>query len=194
MLGPFWRKAIFVVCIGVMIALGCQDSVPEFPRHEAWRAKELFGVVTRGDCGMETRLDAAERLARAPGADCWLIVLLQEPLPNRDPWGRPLALKHIVDMEARQRPLVAVLLMNMSPSCSDAVLWAVSSRLGDSETAMYGRLHPSSVIPGLYEHETHVSPPIRDLARDLLKRALGVDHGYEADAWRREILARSNAG
>jgi len=80
--------------------------------------------------------------------------------------------------------LLADLLDSVPADADLPLLWAVTSRLSDNR---YGRYSETRMM-ARGEAET---PPIKDLAREALKRALGCDHEYDILEWRKEVVKRA---
>jgi len=83
--------------------------------------------------------------------------------------------------------VTAALLEHLTDQASDAVLWAVTTKLTDERRGSYSTTQGGLITRRWVDYQTR---PIRELAQEALKRAFGVDHGYDIEKWRNEILGR----
>lgn len=134
---------------------------------------------------MTARLEAAAELARSEAAEAWVVVLLLDPTSghfdaDEDPNPNGIA-------EALDRAVVAQVLENLPNTASDEVLWATTRWLSETGFGKYPEFEGALGFGKMAQART---PALRELARETLKRALGVDKGYDMHEWRREIVAR----
>lgn len=168
--------------------MGAQRGVLENGAGDS--AVGLFQVAMSSRAEPQARRTAAQALAKSDAAEPWIILVLTAGFRTRDAEGRffkPLSLEHYAQ---KHRTYVAIVLYNLPEEPSDAVLWAVTTKLYDRGLAHWGKTGPSDTIPGAIAHYSVASEPIRELARQVLKRALKADHGYDVEAWRNEIMKR----
>lgn len=83
--------------------------------------------------------------------------------------------------------MVAVVLGDLPKDVTPSVLWALTYLLNEQGK---GRWSEDTGALFLKRHSEHSSPPIRQLARKFLKGRLGVDHEWDASAWRAAITKR----
>ncbi len=181
-------------------ALGCGHEAKCFrdsrmtgqalEEQRAASAEQLFAAMEKAD-GLEEedflrRQEAFKKLLKARNADPWLIVILlgyarsSGAAPGSGSGG-------LVETPVlADRPKVAEVLANIRDDAAPALLWAVTSFLRDSTraTGSYTEVGEGGKIT----HGESLYLPMRDLARNSLKRALGVDCAYDTQAWRATIL------
>jgi len=138
---------------------------------------------------IEVKRNAAGRLARLAAKDSaaqYVVLLLFDDRPYGME-GEPEMIRS--DQQAYERAVDAAVINNLPHGISEAVLLAIAAKLTET-----GRGHWSGHVPRVGRIVTQqaefASPPIRQLAREYLKTELGVDHGWDIGAWRKEILRR----
>ena len=200
MFGKRTLAALSLFCGAASLA-GCDywhegnggEGVP--PRTGAsYQAKRLFDLCRMAEGrDIEVRMTAAEKLATAPEAEGWIVLALVDELALQvidAPMPAELELPELWGYT--RRAVIARILENLPPNASGAVLFAVTQFLSETRGGEYptfegltiGRL---KVLGKTGEGKTR---PLRDSAREMLVRALGVDHVYDEVAWRQEILTR----
>ena len=138
--------------------------------EDAGKSEEAYKVWEKA-C-----LQALHELARTKEGEAWMVNLLLSRLP-KEQRGADAALLD-----------VRLILKDLPETAAPPVLWAVTSYLQDER-----RLE----VSGTYEEGGRVwkykghSQPVRDFAKEVLERALGVDLGYDVTAWRFAILRQS---
>jgi hypothetical protein len=148
---------------------------------------EVF-LETTVSHGLRHRMHAARNLAHSQGAEKWLVVLLADPasMHYRASTSHNSVEGDITDSD---RAVIGELLKHLPSRASAPVLWATTNWLAVDLSGLYPT--SSEVIPGIYgAMETSGTGPLKELARATLKRALGVDHGYDKIKWRHAILKR----
>lgn len=149
-------------------------------------AEELYATTVgmRHKVG-PVRTQAAKMLAVHPEAEPWLVLLFVSSqvvkTGDEDEQARQKAL-HQFDLG-----MVAVVLGNLPKDVSPSVLWALTYLLHEKGK---GRWSEDTGVILLRRHTSHVSPPIRQLARKCLKDRLGADYERDVSAWRAAIMKR----
>ena len=201
------NRAKGLLCVVVFLALagthGCREGGPppgpegarraEDPQRVAL-AKKLFLESKRSrDRSYVERREAVARLARMPEGERWIIVTLladwalcgEGELPPRD------LLEEDETLADLQRSVIASALENVPPDAGDALLWAITEKLVDPRRGKYAQVeYDVDRLGPLTRRSSMGTRPVRDLAREALERALGVDHGYDRSRWRQQILDR----
>lgn len=194
----YWLSfAAGLVCATVGTHLYCRDTesdvkVNESGRESVSETQELFkiasGVLRHWDS--ESRVNAASRLAKRKEGEAWVIVMLLDEIAlyNFEVYKLPPEQFERVrnTVAPPDRGVIGALLEHVPRSASPALLWAVTEWLEDSERGTYSKRE--GLPPLLHRQIDLLTEPMRDLARNALKRALRVDHEYDKVAWRRAIL------
>lgn len=130
------------------------------------------------------RRDAAKMLAKHPDGDPWIVLLFlssQTAKPGDEYEQRRQKALHPFELG-----VVAAALDALPEDVGAPVLWAITFLLNDEERGQWceerGFILTKKVLCG--------SRPIRELARNCLKVRIGVDHGWNASAWRVAITKR----
>jgi hypothetical protein len=131
------------------------------------------------------RIEAATKLAKLKEGESWIILLLLDRTALDDPSDGPFPEEMRPTFDQFDMAVVAALLQNLTDETGNAVLFAVTTKLSDTRQGRYSEVEGGFPFGRVVEKETK---PIRDLARDILVRVLGVDHGYDVEKWRNEIL------
>lgn len=134
-----------------------------------------------------TRVEAARALARHPDGGPWIAILLvssqNAPVGDKEEQVRQAALKTF------RLGIIAVALEAMPEDVDAEVLWALTYLLGDKERGRWSE-EKGLIITRI---SSHISPPVRELARKCLKERLKKDHKWDVSAWRKAILRRKAA-
>lgn len=186
LLAPQWLWVIIAV-LAAFIAFETwrrpiRRRQPE-PLGATERTVDAFRNVrsVTGRSNQERREEAAVLAQRADG-DSWLILLLTDEGTLSGFESMPRA--RIEGIRDSDLAPVASLLESIRPPASGPVLWAITTLLSETRRAEWGEDH--GFIIGY--HSDHMSDPIREMAREALRRCLGEDHGYDKEAWRGAIL------
>lgn len=129
---------------------------------------------------LETRRDAAMKLASLQGADGWKVLLVMRTPQSERAVPDERLLRQI------DRSVLAAFIECLGPDTAKVVLLGVTQKLSDMEVGRWSRRRW-----GRFEEvETR---PVCDLAQDALRRATGLDHGYDYKAWQEAILYSQTA-
>jgi hypothetical protein len=182
-----------ILAFPLLLLTGCKESVTpshakdaSAPIHQKQKAREAFLEYTSG-FGVRSRMKAAAELAADKAGEEWVVIILRNPAAGT-PNAPSEALNQRQEITPFDRAVVAQILMTLPPHTSDAVLWAVTGWLSETNCGEYPQYEGGFMFGKLAEVQT---PPIRDLARETLRRAMEVDMAYDADAWREAILKRA---
>lgn len=146
------------------------------------------------------KVEAAGRLAKQKNSELWLVLLLLDKdiytytfhhlhEAEKESELEPETQLHIkTSLEKGEKGVVAEALSNIPDNADKAVLWAVTTKLLDSGKGYRSGEERIGPIPLVFAHGA--TEPIQDIARDTLKRCLGVDHGYDAILWRKAIIKK----
>ncbi len=168
--------------IGFMLAgmligwavFGSRPSVvPENGAYELFR-KAYIRAETET---FEDRIEAAGRLPRQRNSEPWVVLLLLDRAEDTYRLAKPdveVDPETEGELDKFHNGVVAEVLMNVPDKPHKAVLWAVTAKLSDEGRG--------------YRKDGGETRPIKDVARETLRRCLGVDHGYDAFVWRQAIL------
>ena len=161
-------------------------------------AAALFDTARDTARSVQERRAAAARLVRMQEGAVWAVNLLlgcayPEEVQARIVRGEPSRLA----MDIGDRAVIASVLENIDPQANAALLWAATFHLSDTQAAEHAeeeQVHTrwGGLVSDIRRSQ-NVTEPVRDLARGALKQALGVDHGYDPEAWRKEILKQAAA-
>jgi len=165
------------------------DSVRAALKLPRASSEELYATATGMRHGkVPTRIEAAKTLAARPEAEPWIVLLFVSS--QRAGTGSEAERKIQKDSHKFELGVVAVAFEHLPKDVGSSVLWAMTYLLNEAERGRW------SEQPGfiLTRESDHASPPIRELARRCLKDRLGVDHGWDASAWRVAITKRKVGG
>ena len=150
------------------------------PRITPGEAERLFRSLELSNEYPEAA-QAAKKLTRTKGGEQWVVLwLLDDTSRTKQPTGEK--------QEDRKRftvgdpAITAVLLRSIPPGADRSVLWAVTDRLSDGQQGSYA-VEGKNGAYGIGN-----TRPMLIIARETLKRCLGVDHLYDKLAWRAEIM------
>ena len=133
---------------------------------------------------LEVRMDAARRLVRSEQAEPWTALLLLSS--QLRPTGTEMEQRRREGVLRRFELAVTAAAIYALPARTKAsTLFALTELLVETNKGVWSEERWVLLVKRISEHR---SPPIRELARDHLKARLGVDHGWDADAWRKAIL------
>jgi len=137
----------------------------------------------RRNIDFQNRLSAALKLAGLKEAGPWITVILldYEAFGIEDPNSETSTDK----FRSQDRTVIATIIANIPTQTDKEILWAITTHLNDKEQ---GALPDNLEVFSLVEHDNGHTRPIREIARDVLKKHLGVDHEYDVRKWRRAII------
>ena len=166
---------IFVgLCIAVLSAEKSRDV----------SAKELYAIAAGvRHVKIPARAKAAKMLALHPEAEPWLVLLFVSSQVAKA--GDEHEQKRQKEWHKFDLGIVAVALKHLPKDVSPSVLWALTYLLNEQGK---GRWSEDTGVLFLKRHTSHVSLPIRQVTRKCLKDRLGVDHEWDASAWRAAIM------
>jgi len=180
----------------LLLLAGCRESTTPFHTKDAsaiiqqkQKAREAFLKYTVA-FDVHSRMQAAAELADGEAGEEWVIIILSNPsCPGVETPDSPAeASNQHQELTPFDRAVVAQILRSLPPHTSDAVLWAVAGWLSETNCGEYPQYEGGFIFGKLAEAQT---APLRDLARETLRRAMGVDMAYDAQAWRKAILKRA---
>ncbi len=137
----------------------------------------LFRQVLPEAAATRDRRGAAEALAKTEGSAPWTVWLLS----SSDPFMR--AERYNEEVAMFDRAVIASLLDSLPSDAPLAVRLAVTEQLAETGVGRYPIDDESSDVTA-----TGRTLPMREIARDTLKRITGQDHGFDAVKWRKAIL------
>ena len=134
----------------------------------------LFVRMMPEGAATRDRRAAAAALAGAEGSAPWIVWVLSasDPFMRGEEPGKEVAMS--------DRAVLAALLEKLPDDAPLPVLLAVTVQLSETERGTYST---EDGLPGELS-----TGPIREIARDALKRITGQDHGFDAHKWRKAIL------
>jgi len=141
--------------------------------------------------GLLERMDAAAELAVTPEGEPWIVILLMGSMGSGQEWMSTAGMEAdtvqlLADYLAPfERAVIARLLESLPSHSGDPVLLAATMRLDERGI---GRYSTKEGLWPLKRFSDYSTPPIREIAREVLVRALGEDHAYDAKAWRLAIM------
>jgi hypothetical protein len=183
-----------------VLGLGCREKPPENAGSQLCtesagddqQAASLFEKCQKGpDRSLESRMEAAAKLARTRKGEKWIILIMLDTTSLDDFREAVLPQSAPAMYGPFDAAVIASILRNLPGEASGALLWSVTCRLSDSDRGAY------SVDAGTWplgRWEDRMTEPIRDLARDYLVRVIGKDCGYSQALWRQEIIERESKG
>jgi hypothetical protein len=131
------------------------------------------------------RMEAASVLAKSEDGEAWAVIVVatDDSLGDEISDGAPAHTRQL--RQEFSQAVVSSILRRVDKQSGPALLWAVTERLSDNRTGtFYGE---EGVFPFIRMIDGR-TPPMRDLAREALVRALSVDLEYDCAAWRKVIL------
>ncbi len=132
---------------------------------------------------LKTRMAAARRLVRSEQAEPWTALLILSS--QLRPTGTQMEQRRKKGRLRNFELAVTVAAIYALPArTKSSTLFALTELLVETNKGVWSE-KKGILVKRISEHR---SPPIRELARDHLKARLGVDHGWDADAWRKAIL------
>jgi len=173
-------SSVIVLSYFVASCGGTEDRAPSEASHGICRISTVREIISFGP----KRRDAATRLAKDPGATSWIAWFLA----SDDPFLRGHLNMTDDTTKELDRAVIAAILENLPDNVPSEVLLAVTCQLKDSGCGVYSeRKRRFLVITSLV---TSGTPPIREMAVDVLKRNLNRKSTYDFDAvrWREIIL------
>jgi len=195
-----------ILICGLAIALIVAVSFPILYRNPSGTRDTGYALfcdayIQKDHVDFDKRTEAAASLARQPGAEAWTVLLLLD-VGGQTPFGGEASALSAMEagfekdandekaeeLERFERGVVAAVLWNIPNDAAPAVLWAVTTKLSVSEWGYYST--SSGVGSFTLVRADGKTPPIRDIARETLRRCLGVDHGYDPFQWRTEFVNR----
>jgi len=206
-----WRNIVFRATLATVMAsilcggLACGHNgmsvglIPPGPGAEDVRltrtrtAAQYFGILWDPYSeDYDAVNQAIESISDVPGSESWLIVLLlgvryfdqEHALKDLQNPGEPKARMIL------PRGFLAHLLGKVPETASPALLWAVTCHLEDERRGRRSWVETSP--SGKKIAVDGVTRPIRDIAREALKRTLHVDYEYDTYQWCKEILRRTD--
>ena len=190
---PWSGRRVLVAAVGVGLLLAILLGAPRVScvgadSEAAEAARDLYAIASglRHKNG-PARARAARMLARHSEGGPWLVLLLLSS--QTPPIGDEEEQLRQKDLHPSELGKVAVALDALPKDVDPAVLWAVTYLLNEKGEGIWAE--KSGVI--LIRKSSHRSRPIRELARAVLKGRLGVDHGWDASAWR-TVIANKTPG
>jgi len=175
-----------VVVLGAFVLLWTRPP-PRVQRNSTGKGYvELFSDMQRGRPLEIRRAAAAELATRVDGAAYTAILLCgADALGPSDPEAEKER-----QWRGHDSAVIAALLQGIGNGADFTVLWAVTCQLKNRERGVYWR--DRWLIPGVMKRvEDCKTEPVADIAREVLRRNLRVDHGYDAEKWRRELTQRA---
>lgn len=151
----------------------------------AWEAGERLFIVASGLEGdsVQKRRAAARKLAENGDMAPWVVtLLLSSQVPPGDDEGEQYV--HATRRHPFDLAVVAAVIGSLPEDIDRSVLVALTYLLEEEGVGVWG----AKLGLIFQRHVDGESPPIRELARARLKAALGVDHEWDATAWRRNLL------
>lgn len=127
---------------------------------------------------LDARMEAARLLVKQPDADPWIVLLLLSP--QVPPKGDEIEQARQKDLHRFELAVVAPTIKSLPPETGPSVLWALTLLLDEIGRGSWSE-------SSFFVDRNCGSRPIREMARDYLKKRLGVDCGWEASAWRAAI-------
>ncbi len=140
-------------------------------------SERLFRQTMLEEGATRDRRGAAEALAKTEGSAPWIVWLLS----SSDPFMR--AERYNEEVAMFDRAVIAALLQGLPSDAPVAVRLAVTEQLDETGVGRYPIADESSDVTA-----SGRTPPMREIARDTLKRITGQDHGFDAIKWRKAIL------
>jgi len=203
-LSPRRRSPSRIACAGVLAVLlaycsACSrdgdgdaggSTSDRSPERKNLTGVELFIEVTSywkaGDNVALARCRAAKQLVTTEGAESWAVLALLKPYCADVPEAtRMLATSPYIILDPVERSVIAAMLKNIPTDANPALLWAATYHLLDQECGELGWVERRKDGHDVFSDAT--TRPVRELAREALKRSLGMDLGYDANAWREAI-------
>ena len=186
------RYALYVpLCIAVSWIAGCDlnwngctrlASVHK-DRNDLVRLHSI--VVGTAPAGMPERLNAARSLATRPDGEAWVCNVILWSVTDRDDLGETLGDR---TPKAVKRGIVAVMLSSCEFNASPAVLVSLTYLLSEEKCGRWSEKRWMGLFWRLSEHK---SSPLREVAREILVKQTGKDYGFDAPAWRQELLVQA---
>lgn len=140
---------------------------------------------------IDKRVEAAETLAQRKDAEVWINLLLTDTHINFIRYGQDVDDADNESLEIWrdtfqpfELAVKAAIIRSLPEKPSDTTLWALTCLLEEEGKGRWFR--EEGFI--LEIHADCSSPPIREMARDCLKRSLGTDCEWDISAWRKAIL------
>ena len=163
---------------------GAESNPSEVHAETRQSAEELYPRASGlGHEGLEARMKAARMLAKQQGAESWIVLLLLSS--QTAPKGDEIEQERQKVLHPFELAVVAEAVKSLPKQTGPPVLWALTFLLNEEGR---GRWSEKSILQRKSEHK---SRPIRELARQHLKDRLGIDHGWDASAWRTSIVERA---
>ncbi len=151
----------------------------------------FYDVHSIGRTGTyEESLQSAAKLARDKNMSDWLIVFLMDAnaidysldefVP--DPNEKQKMKKEFMKIE---NAMISTLIENIPDDSPKPVLFALTTKLADNGIGITSKTSEIFPFRKFYDGKT---PPIKDVARETLKRCLKADYGYDIYKWRDAII------
>ena len=175
------------ILIGWAVFHARLSLVPKDTGYELFSKAHISGKPEFFD----KRIEAAIRLARQKNSELWVVLLLLDRNARRYTLSQvDVERKSEIEpeLEKFEKGVVAAVLMNIPKDAHTAVLLAVTTKLSDAGRGYYST--SKSFGPITYLRGDGETKPIREIARNTLKRCLEVDHGYNVVLWREAILQK----
>lgn len=134
----------------------------------------------------EHRLESAMRLAQTDSASLAIALLIHDRFILDDP-ADPLPPDAKDKYTAERETALLVAMIEHIQSPSRTTLLVLTLALTDTRQGRYG-ISKRNMFGS--RSALFVTASVQDAARKQLSVALGVDHGFDADAWRREIMSK----
>lgn len=176
------------IVIALLAGYYTHDWIMPPAAHEQARSREAAALFSKAKGQhperLPERMDAARKLAAREDGQTWTVLLLSDARPTATPSGDDVELSRARGLRPLELAVTAATIEQLPKQCGKPLLWALTLLLGEQGV---GRWSGESGFV-LVKRMEFQSAPIRDLARERLKKRLGVDQGYDAAAWQAAIL------
>lgn len=192
-----WRRhllSLFAIAMSLIaITLYVQDSLRHEPKLTMTAAVDptqetaLLRELLLGEHVQSGQI--CRELASNPAHDALVVWVLSDPHAFDPPDATFRRAPYEELFHTINRHKIAFLMEYLHTQCSPALLWAVTNHLTDEHSARFSTEKRFAMFT--VRKSDCITRPMRDIARDVLVRELGVDYGYDVDKWRKKILNRS---
>lgn len=171
-----------MIVVLVFCVIAAPNEIADIPRNEKM-SEALFLQLRRGN-DLQKRCNAAAKLAQRQDAAAWNVLLLEDGNIYGD------SIEENIDETLKKfdRAVTVVLLENIPTNASGAILWAVANNLSNKEYGEYSR--KKTIGTFVIKRVFCRTRPIREVARETLKRCLGSDFQYDKSKWKQKILLK----
>lgn len=148
-------------------------------------AEQLYlSAMPLGGHKLSARVRAVRALAKHPDSEPWLVLLFISS--QTKPTGDDAERERQAALHCFELGIVAVAIDALPKHVDGPVLWSLTFLLREKERGRWSE----EIGLVLTRKSSHVSRPIREIARACLKDRLGVDHEWDVSAWRTAITKR----